>query len=131
MTANNSCGGRSIHYGIMVDNVEAIDAILVDGTEARFGHVPGNLGALTGPERYRDLVQAVRAIADRESAEIDGRMPKLMRRVGGYNLDRVIARDGRSEEHTSELQSLMRLSYAVFCLKKKKRTTGRGQSYRI
>src|SRR3546814_3136847 len=27
--------------------------------------------------------------------------------------------DGRSEEHTSELQSLMRISYAVFCLKKK------------
>src|SRR3546814_8651377 len=29
----------------------------------------------------------------------------------------------RSEEHTSELQSLMRISYAVFCLKKKKHTT--------
>src|SRR3546814_7028855 len=29
---------------------------------------------------------------------------------------------GRSEEHTSELQSLIRLSYAVFCLKKKKKT---------
>src|SRR3546814_4643684 len=32
------------------------------------------------------------------------------------------AHDGRSEEHTSELQSLMRISYAVFCLKKKKLT---------
>src|SRR3546814_3524393 len=31
-----------------------------------------------------------------------------------------IAVEGRSEEHTSELQSLMRISYAVFCLKKKK-----------
>src|SRR3546814_5398617 len=31
----------------------------------------------------------------------------------------VIVTDGRSEEHTSELQSLMRISYAVFCLKKK------------
>src|SRR3546814_8710892 len=30
---------------------------------------------------------------------------------------------GRSEEHTSELQSLMRISYAVFCLKKKKKHT--------
>src|SRR3546814_4481291 len=30
---------------------------------------------------------------------------------------------GRSEEHTSELQSLMRISYAVFCLKKKKKIT--------
>src|SRR3546814_5505551 len=32
---------------------------------------------------------------------------------------RAAARRGRSEEHTSELQSLMRISYAVFCLKKK------------
>src|SRR3546814_8727985 len=37
-------------------------------------------------------------------------------------IDDVSAQDGRmrSEEHTSELQSLMRISYAVFCLKKKK-----------
>src|SRR3546814_7899533 len=36
---------------------------------------------------------------------------------------RIIFRDnpGRSEEHTSELQSLMRISYAVFCLKQKKK----------
>src|SRR3546814_6336791 len=33
------------------------------------------------------------------------------------------AGQGRSEEHTSELQSLMRISYAVFCLKKKKTNT--------
>src|SRR3546814_3642240 len=35
------------------------------------------------------------------------------------------AQDPRSEEHTSELQSLMRISYAVFCLKKKKPTNSR------
>src|SRR3546814_2627102 len=34
---------------------------------------------------------------------------------------RARSRQDRSEEHTSELQSLMRISYAVFCLKKKKR----------
>src|SRR3546814_1990193 len=33
-----------------------------------------------------------------------------------------VLRSARSEEHTSELQSLMRISYAVFCLKKKKKT---------
>src|SRR3546814_13496588 len=37
-------------------------------------------------------------------------------------LERRRARRTRSEEHTSELQSLMRISYAVFCLKKQKRT---------
>src|SRR3546814_2279451 len=35
------------------------------------------------------------------------------------NIDFVSAANDRSEEHTSELQSLMRISYAVFCLKKK------------
>src|SRR3546814_10521369 len=35
----------------------------------------------------------------------------------------VVDRESRSEEHTSELQSLMRISYAVFCLKKKKKET--------
>src|SRR3546814_4608103 len=35
----------------------------------------------------------------------------------------IFSISGRSEEHTSELQSLMRISYAVFCLKKKKKQT--------
>src|SRR3546814_3337948 len=41
-------------------------------------------------------------------------------RIGDPLLGQAIA---RSEEHTSELQSLMRISYAVFCLKKKKQNT--------
>src|SRR3546814_2798360 len=36
---------------------------------------------------------------------------------------RLALPEGRSEEHTSELQSLMRISYAVFCLKKKNKKT--------
>src|SRR3546814_2591097 len=36
-----------------------------------------------------------------------------------YKIGRVVEANARSEEHTSELQSLMRISYAVFCLKKK------------
>src|SRR3546814_8138764 len=48
--------------------------------------------------------------------------------VTGYvaGINHYLARTGahaRSEEHTSELQSLMRISYAVFCLKKKKQKT--------
>src|SRR3546814_6139557 len=39
--------------------------------------------------------------------------------TGGSDDDRKALARGRSEEHTSELQSLMRISYAVFCLKKK------------
>src|SRR3546814_3339744 len=43
--------------------------------------------------------------------------------VGLEEADVRHRRGGRSEEHTSELQSLMRISYAVFCLKKKKITS--------
>src|SRR3546814_4666665 len=45
---------------------------------------------------------------------------KARLQVGWAHLDWAIKRHLRSEEHTSELQSLMRISYAVFCLKKKK-----------
>src|SRR3546814_3338389 len=45
---------------------------------------------------------------------------------------RAAWRGGRSEEHTSELQSLMRISYAVFCLKKKKtKHTPRASTHHI
>src|SRR3546814_3277368 len=37
----------------------------------------------------------------------------------------ALKRSDKSEEHTSELQSLMRISYAVFCLKKKKKTSNK------
>src|SRR3546814_3658683 len=42
--------------------------------------------------------------------------------LGEDGVGAALRRESRSEEHTSELQSLMRISYAVFCLKKKKRT---------
>ena len=45
MAANNACGARSIRYGIMVDNLLAIDALLADGEPVRFAEVPGNLEA--------------------------------------------------------------------------------------
>src|SRR3546814_6089206 len=46
----------------------------------------------------------------------------IERETGPSPRHSVIWLHGRSEEHTSELQSLMRISYAVFCLKKKKQT---------
>ncbi len=83
MAGNNSCGSRSIRYGNMVHNIAAIDAILADGTRARFDS-----------KRPEDMQPAVRAIADRVAAlavaeqdEIARMYPKVLRRVGGYNLD--------------------------------------------
>ena len=87
MAANNSCGGRSIRYGRMRENVEAIDALLADGTRARFG--PVRRGAPLGNE-VGPLARDLLALGEREAAEIEARFPKLLRRVGGYNLDALV-----------------------------------------
>src|SRR3546814_5557107 len=54
-------------------------------------------------------------------------------RGGGVELSGVerVRHRRRSEEHTSELQSLMRISYAVFCLKKKKKNTQRNKTSKV
>ncbi|HEV2162023.1 MAG TPA: FAD-linked oxidase C-terminal domain-containing protein [Stellaceae bacterium] len=98
MTANNSCGTRSLRYGNMVHNVRAIDALLPDGTTATFGEIAGNFDERAMPERYRDLVRAMRALHQREKDEIAARFPKLQRRVGGYNID-MIADAGHNMAH--------------------------------
>jgi FAD/FMN-containing dehydrogenase/Fe-S oxidoreductase len=89
MAANNSCGARSLRYGNMVHNVRGIDAILADGTAVAMGEVPGNFDDGAAPERYRDLVRQMRALHNREADEIERRFPKLLRRVGGYNIDMI------------------------------------------
>src|SRR5438445_1742995 len=53
MTANNSCGSRSLRYGNMVHNVRGVDALLADGTATWFGEVPGHFHDKAMPERYR------------------------------------------------------------------------------
>jgi len=87
MAGNNSCGARSIRYGNMVHNVRAIDAVLAGGERLRFAEVPGNLGGLDASPRYLELVERLRDIAARHAGELAERWPKLLRRVGGYNLD--------------------------------------------
>ena len=87
MAANNSSGGKSLRYGIMRDNVRAINAITVDGAEARFSADTAASGD------YADLVGDMRALGRREAAEIDARFPKVQRRVGGYNIDALVGND--------------------------------------
>jgi len=89
MTANNSCGSRSLRYGNMVHNVCGIDALLADGIAAWFGEIPGNFADNAMPDRYRDLVRRMRALHRRDAEEIERRFPKVLRRVGGYNIDSI------------------------------------------
>src|SRR5437016_7157310 len=85
MAGNNSCGSRSIAYGNMVHNVLAIEACTVEGERWRFGRLdePG------GPPAYRAFVAKLKALFEREQAEIEARFPKLLRKVAGYNLDHL------------------------------------------
>src|SRR3546814_7194680 len=81
--------------------------------------LPSGLPPGSGQEPSHD------AVAPRNAAMGDGRGGAAARpldaRDGGRNGRPAVVRGRRrSEEHTSELQSLMRISYAVFCLKKKK-----------
>src|SRR3546814_3909881 len=67
------------------------------------------------PLGYRVLKRIEQIV--REEQDRAGSQEVLMPTIQSAELWR---KSGRSEEHTSELQSLMRISYAVFCLKKKK-----------
>jgi len=88
MAANNSCGGRSLRYGTMRDNVVSIDAILADGSRAHFGPIGGDLAQV--PSGLRPLAKDLLDIGAREQGEIELRFPKVQRRVGGYNLDALV-----------------------------------------
>jgi len=108
MTGNNSCGTRSIRYGIMRDNIMSIAAILADGSELNFGEVGRNLAPL-GPvgdlasnpasiaaapgtsageaPGAHNLVGDMLALGRREAAHIAQAFPQVSRRVGGYLID--------------------------------------------
>jgi FAD/FMN-containing dehydrogenase/Fe-S oxidoreductase len=81
MAGNNSCGSRSIAYGNMVHNVIGLGAWLSDGASIELGPVE----ALSG--RAARIAAFVRELAARHREAIAERWPKLLRRVGGYNLD--------------------------------------------
>ena len=88
MAGNNSCGGRSMRYGTMRDNVISIEAMLADGTLAHFGRIAGNANDVQAP--LRPLAAELLAIGAREAEEIATRFPDVQRRVGGYNLDALV-----------------------------------------
>jgi len=93
MTANNSCGGRSIRYGTMRANVVAIDGVLADGSAMHFGEVAPDLSDVGAAER--PLAEKLLAIGAREAGEVEARFPKVHRRVGGYNIDALDPRNNR------------------------------------
>ena len=88
MAGNNSSGARSIRYGIMADRVRAIDSVLADGSELRFGEVPEGEGEENGGAHHA-LARRMWEIRAREAKELARRVPKVLRHVAGYNLHRL------------------------------------------
>src|SRR3546814_9701922 len=114
-------------YGVAIDRlgqaIERADAIL--RTETGMWVSPAGVQALRtalegAEEPLNALIRDVMIEGSRDRDEIHVRAEREMS-WNGFAMAALIA--ARSEEHTSELQSLMRISYAVFCLKKKKPTT--------
>ena len=93
MIANNSAGTRSVIYGKTIDYVESLEVILANGSIAQ-------LGPLTESELQAKLAQqdqegaayrTVRRLSTELEDEIRRRYPRILRRVGGYNLDEFVA----------------------------------------
>lgn len=81
MAGNNSCGSRSIAYGNMVHNVLGMQAWTSASELLQLGPYAASSG------KARELGQHVRSLAEELAPAIKRLWPKVMRRVGGYNLD--------------------------------------------
>ena len=98
MTGNNSCGGRSIRYGMMRDNVIDIEGILFDGSSYNFGKIENNSLPFSNgvaPEIINNLLK----LANDNKKEILNKFPNVLRRVGGYNIDALLPDAMASRPH--------------------------------
>jgi FAD/FMN-containing dehydrogenase/Fe-S oxidoreductase len=92
MIGNNSAGARSLRFGKTVDHVEAVEVVLDDGSEARFGPLDetGLEEVCRGSDRVSGLHRAVRDVVAAHEGALRARFPRILRRVSGYNLDEFV-----------------------------------------
>jgi FAD/FMN-containing dehydrogenase/Fe-S oxidoreductase len=92
MMGNNSGGSHSIAYGLTVDHVLEIRAVLADGSEVVFGELtPAEFEAKgRAPGLEGHIYREVAAIRETYGDEIRARYPKQWRRVAGYNLNELV-----------------------------------------
>lgn len=95
MVGNNSSGTKSILYGKTVDHVLEAKVCLSDGTLLQFKEEsPENYAKIAQKEdREGEIYRNFRELVFSNSEEIIDRFPKVMRRVGGYNLDEFVYTD--------------------------------------
>jgi FAD/FMN-containing dehydrogenase/Fe-S oxidoreductase len=86
MMANNSAGARSVLYGKTIDHVLEQTVALSDGSVVHFREIP-RVEIPAGESLEARCYRTVLRLADENAEEIARRYPKILRRVGGYNLD--------------------------------------------
>jgi FAD/FMN-containing dehydrogenase/Fe-S oxidoreductase len=86
MMANNSSGARSVLYGKTIEHVLEQTVLLSDGSIAQFREIARDQTP-SGDSLEAACYRTVLGLAAEHAAEIDRRFPKVMRRVGGYNLN--------------------------------------------
>ncbi len=92
MVANNSAGTRSIKYGKSVDQTIAMTVMLSDGSIVKLTEVtPEELEVKKQQDDLEGhIYSTIHSIVSEQAEEIKDRYPKVMRRVGGYNLDEFV-----------------------------------------
>jgi FAD/FMN-containing dehydrogenase/Fe-S oxidoreductase len=92
MIANNSSGARSVLYGKTIDHVLELKVVLADGSLAHFRPLGSAEidAASAGGGLDAACYRTVRELAGACKEEIERRFPKVLRRVGGYNLDQLV-----------------------------------------
>jgi FAD/FMN-containing dehydrogenase/Fe-S oxidoreductase len=95
MMANNSSGARSVIYGKTIDHVLEQEVVLSNGSVVQFGPIDAEQLARKRAERSLEgaCYRVVSDLAARHRDEIERRFPRVLRRVGGYNLDEFVKDD--------------------------------------
>jgi FAD/FMN-containing dehydrogenase/Fe-S oxidoreductase len=95
MMANNSSGARSVRYGKTIDHVLEQEVVLSDGSIAHFRPKSGAEleTSIQGETLEAECYRTVSQLAAECAGEVERRFPKVLRRVGGYNLDEFISPD--------------------------------------
>src|SRR3546814_4199389 len=100
------------------EEIAIADVPAVGGKNASLGEMTAALSqkGVKVPSGFATTAEAYRAfVHDNQLA------PLINQHLAAFHSGKCTLQETRSEEHTSELQSLMRITYAVFCLKKKKK----------
>ena len=95
MMANNSSGARSVIYGKTIDHVLEQEVVLSNGSVVQFGPIDAQQLAARRAQHTLEgeCYRVVSDLAARHRDEIDRRFPRVLRRVGGYNLDEFVKDD--------------------------------------